>query len=54
MMFNAVGSRAALESYIHMEEHEVHRWLCRTIDEPDRVYHYLRKCVSRLFLHCVE
>lgn len=47
MMLGAVGSRAALESYIHLEEHEVHRFLRRVIDEPDKVEYYLRKWVLR-------
>jgi len=43
MMYNAAGSRAALEGYVHMEEHEVHRWLLRAIDNPDGVYQSTRR-----------
>jgi hypothetical protein len=48
MMLTAVGTRSALEGYVHMEEHEVHRFIRRTLDEPDRFVHYLRKLVAHL------
>jgi len=43
MMADAVGTREALKGFVHMQEHEAHRWLRRVVDEPDRVLHYLRK-----------
>ncbi|EJD48318.1 cytochrome P450 [Auricularia subglabra TFB-10046 SS5] len=53
MMLSAVGSRAALESYIHLEEHEVHRFLRRTIDDPDKVEFYLRKLAGTIILRVI-
>ncbi|EJD41567.1 cytochrome P450 [Auricularia subglabra TFB-10046 SS5] len=50
LMHNAVGSRAALDGYIHMEEHEVHRFLRRVIDEPERVAYHLRKLAGSVIL----
>ncbi len=42
MMLNAVGTPAALETYIHMEEHETRRFLRRVIDSPDDFKYHLR------------
>ncbi|KZV89549.1 cytochrome P450 [Exidia glandulosa HHB12029] len=53
MMLSAVGSRTALEGYVHMEEHEVHRFLNRVIDDPDKVEYYLRKLAGTIILRVV-
>ncbi|KAF9031818.1 cytochrome P450 [Hymenopellis radicata] len=53
MMLNAVGTPAALETYIRMEQHETHRFLRRVIDSPDQVQYHLRMLAGTIIMRIV-
>ncbi|KAH7103312.1 cytochrome P450 [Auriculariales sp. MPI-PUGE-AT-0066] len=50
MMLNTVGSRASVDSYVSMEEHEAHRFLLRVIDNPEKLLFYIRKYSGTIIL----
>ncbi|EJD42439.1 cytochrome P450 [Auricularia subglabra TFB-10046 SS5] len=53
LMHSAVGSRAALDGFVPLLGHEVHRFLLRVIDAPDNARYLLRKFAGTVILRIV-